>query len=144
MRILFVCTGNICRSPMAAAIAKAEIERAGCRDVEVASAGIAALEGHPAASDACAVAWENGLSLEQHRARQLTPELLAEADLAVGMERAHVDWASRLGSCRAITLRAEDVPDPYGLGVGAHRETWTLLASSIPGLLAEHCSAQHP
>ena len=75
MQILFVCTGNICRSPMAAAIARDALARSGRRDVEVVSAGTYALEGQRPTSDAAALAEEHGLSLGEHRAQQLTREL---------------------------------------------------------------------
>jgi protein-tyrosine-phosphatase len=135
MRILFLCTGNICRSPMAEAIARAELA-AGRNGIEVASAGIAALEGWSATSEAIAVAAEHGLSLAGHRARQLTPELVAATDVVVGMQREHAEYARRLGAGRATTL-SSPVRDPYGLGIAAYRETWTLLAATIPELLGE-------
>ena len=139
MRILFVCTGNICRSPLAAAIARQELARLGQADVEVASAGVAALEGWGATDDAVRVAEENGISLAGHHARQLTPQLAAWADLVVGMERRHVEVATRLGARAAVALCEDDVPDPYGRGVEAFRETWAALAAAIPELLRARC-----
>src|SRR5260221_9793897 len=102
MKLLFVCTGNICRSPMAAAIARSEIARAGYSDIEVASAGSAAISGGSATREAAMVAEENGLSLADHRAQPLTPQLLAATDLVVGMEPEHVERAKRLGAQRAM------------------------------------------
>jgi protein-tyrosine-phosphatase len=140
MRILFVCTGNICRSPLAVAVARQEIERAGYDGVEVESAGVAALVGSPATTQASTVAREHGASLDGHRARQLTPELLAATDLVVGMERHHAERAMLLGAREAITVGSKDVPDPYGFGVDAYLDTWTLLADAIPELLANRCA----
>ena len=134
MNLLFVCTGNICRSPMAVAIARNEISEAGYADIEVASAGTFAVHGSTATLDAVIVAEEHGLSLAEHRARQLTPELLAATDLVVGMRREHAEDARRLGAQRAITL-SSPIGDPYGRGVAAYRETWMLLSSLIPALL---------
>ena len=85
-------------------------------------------------ADAIAVALEHGVSLDGHRARQLTPELVAGADLVVGMEREHVAFARRLGAVEATTLGVP-VRDPYGLGAAAYRETWSLLASLVPELV---------
>ena len=143
MNVLFLCTGNICRSPMAAAIARGEIARAGLEDIEISSAGTAALVGSGATREAAIVAEENGLSLAGHRARQVTPELLSTIDLVVGMQPHHAEVASRLGAREAITL-SSPIYDPYGLGVGACRETWALLSSLIPALLVQRVTGLTP
>ena len=137
MKILFVCTGNICRSPMAAVIARDLLAKRGRTDVEVMSAGTFALDGHTPTSDARVAAEEHGLSLDGHAAQQLTRELVAGADLVVGMEREHVDFAHQLGATNAITL-GRPVRDPYGRGPAVYRDTWALLSSLVPAVLAEH------
>ena len=136
MKLLFVCTGNICRSPMAAAIARDLLAQAGRADVEVSSAGTFALDGHASTSDAEAIAEAHGLSLAGHRARQLTRELVAGADLVVGMEDEHVAYALQLGATRAVML-ARPIRDPYGRGAAVYADTWTLLSTLIPDVLAE-------
>ena len=113
--IVFVCTGNICRSPMAAAIARDLLDRSGRSDVRVESAGTFALEGHAPTSDAELAAAAHGLSLDGHRAQQLTRELVSRADLVVGMEDEHAEFALQLGAQQALTL-ARQVRDPYGRG----------------------------
>ena len=137
MNILFVCTGNICRTPLAVAIARDELLHAGAMRIEVSSAGTFAIDGSGATSDARLVASEHGLSRADHRARQLTAELVEEADIVVGMERNHAEFARRLGARApdATTLGAP-VRDPYGLGLAAYRETWDLLGALIPELLS--------
>jgi len=137
MNILFVCTGNICRSPLAAAIARRELLRLQLDSVVVGSAGTAAVDGSPASGGAAVVAEENGLSLGDHRARRLTRELASGADLVVAMEPEHAERARELGAQRAIVL-ADGVPDPYGLDAVAYRNTWTQIASALPAFLAEH------
>ncbi len=136
MNILFLCTGNICRSPMAVAIARDELGRIGASGIDVASAGTAAITGGAATRTAIAVAEENGLSLADHRARQLTRELLDTTDLVVGMQRHHAEYASRLGA-RQVTTLSRSVPDPYGGNLQTYRATWTLLAAIVPPLLHE-------
>ena len=85
MKLLLVCTGNICRSPMAEAIARRLLASRGRDDVTVASAGTAAQDGAPASEGAYLIALEHGLDLSAHRARQITTDLVADADLVLGM-----------------------------------------------------------
>jgi len=118
-RILMVCVGNVCRSPMAAA---ALADRLGKRGVAVAveSAGTAALVGRPAEPIAQALMRERGLDLSGHRARQLTQEIIRSFELVLVMEAEEqkaVDAAfpSARGRVRRIGHFGRfDVPDPYG------------------------------
>lgn len=88
-RILFVCTGNTCRSSMAEGICKNLLAARGIEDVEVSSAGIYALTGMPASSEAVDALAEWGIDLSGHRARLLTPEMVKEADLVLTMTSHH-------------------------------------------------------
>ena len=120
---------------MAVAIARAELERAGAAAVEVGSAGTMAIVGWGATREAELVAEEHGLTLDGHRARQLTRELADGADLVVGMELYHAAAAERLGATRAVVFEEGSVADPYGRGIGVYRATWALLEERIPPLL---------
>ncbi|TJY56771.1 low molecular weight phosphotyrosine protein phosphatase [Sinimarinibacterium sp. CAU 1509] len=91
-RILIVCTGNICRSPMAEALMRARVKD---RAEQVQSAGTGALVGHPADPDAVAVAAEHGLDLSAHRAQQASAPLLAAMDLILTLDQSHSDWLNR-------------------------------------------------
>ncbi len=89
-RILFVCTGNICRSPMAEGIARSRtvaLDPADKAGLRVASAGIAALSGDPATFEATLAMRRRGIDIGAHRARQLTSAILQESDLLLTMER---------------------------------------------------------
>ncbi|WP_026757155.1 phosphotyrosine protein phosphatase [Sediminimonas qiaohouensis] len=84
-RVLVVCVGNICRSPLGERLLKQALPKS----VAVTSAGIGALVGHPADETASDVASDKGLSLDGHAARQFTPEMGAEQDLILVMEPGH-------------------------------------------------------
>ena len=128
MRILFVCTGNICRSPFAEAVARS----AGLPDVE--SAGLAAFGGARPTSDAIAVAGELGFDLASRRARPLTGDMLERADVIVGMTADHV---SALGG-DARLLGDADLDDPIGRGREAYRRAYARIESDVRKLLSEH------
>lgn len=85
MHVLFVCTANQCRSPMAAAILRAKLVAAGIEGVAVASAGLLP-GGAPATPEAAATV----PGLDGHLSRRLTPEMVEAADVVVGMTREHV------------------------------------------------------
>lgn len=94
-RLLLVCSGNICRTPMAVALARLHGDRLNLA-LEVDSAGTLGIEGAPADAKAAAVCRELGLDLSGHRSKGLTPELLAWADQVLVMEVAHAVCAREL------------------------------------------------
>ncbi|MCB9741881.1 MAG: low molecular weight phosphotyrosine protein phosphatase [Alphaproteobacteria bacterium] len=87
-RLLMVCTGNICRSPMAEGLARHYAAQRG-RALEVASASVLGLDGQPAHKLAVKVMKELGIDISAHRAQPVTPELVEEADYILVMELAH-------------------------------------------------------
>ena len=144
-RILFVCTGNTCRSPMAEVIARDEARRRGM-DVRAYSAGLMPGSGSPAAEHARALAETHGCDLSAHRSRGLTPDLLGSCDLVLGMTRRHVDalrHATTAGTPRLVTsflpegdpLRDAEIADPFGGDRAAYERTWSELESAIAALL---------
>ena len=118
-RILMVCMGNICRSPMAAALLASRLE--GRRATLVGSAGVTALVGHPADPIARDLMRERGLDISGHLARQLTPEMAMAHDLILVMDgdlkRAVEELApSSLGRVHRLGRFGDfDIPDPVGL-----------------------------
>ena len=122
-RILFVCTGNICRSPMAEYLFASRV--AWDPDYVIASAGISGLSGHPADPIAVQLLEKRGIDMRPHRARGLTAELISHFELILTMEAGQEKWVGthfrfaqenvyRLGHWRDL-----DIKDPYG---GTRRE----------------------
>ena len=90
MKIVFVCTGNICRSPMGEALLRHELARRGCDGIEVSSCGTWASFPQPATEHAVSVLQGRGVDLAAHRSRALDPAELEEADLVLAMTSVHV------------------------------------------------------
>src|SRR6266481_7086455 len=92
--ILFVCTGNVCRSPMAEGILRYALHGRG--DFRVISAGLGALEGQPPSAYAIQAVKELGIDISGQRSRMLTPELVQQADYIFGMTHSHIDTVMML------------------------------------------------
>ncbi len=143
--LLFVCSGNTCRSPLARALTERLLAERGWNHVRVDSAGTAVVEGAPASPLAITVAAEQGLDLESHRARELTPPLLDWADLVLAMTPSQFEMAAALGGAGKVALATdfmegagsgEPVRDPFGGDLDAYRQTLAQLRLAIEGLLA--------
>ena len=144
MRILFVCSGNTCRSALAEAIArKIVIERA-LTDVDVVSAGTNAWDGAPASDGALLVGMERGLDLSTHRAQMLTRELVRDSELVLAMGPHHLERIEALGGgSRALLLTdfasrgasSRPVNDPIGGELDVYRATADELEQEIRRVL---------
>ncbi len=122
--ILFLCTGNICRSPMAEALFRHAVRGRG--DFRVLSAGIGAMDGHPPSHYSVLAMRELGMDISHQRSRQLTVELVKQADYIFGMTHGHVDTVGLLYPAAAektFLLREfddtlepfeKDISDPIG------------------------------
>jgi protein-tyrosine-phosphatase len=132
MRILFVCTGNTCRSAIAEALARRLTIERGLTDVDVSSAGTSAWDGAPASDGALLVGMERGLDLSPHRAQTLTRDVMRDVDLVLAMGPHHLERIEALGGTgRAYLLTdfashgksSRPVNDPIGGELDVYRVT---------------------
>ncbi|MEK6597001.1 MAG: low molecular weight protein arginine phosphatase [Gemmatimonadota bacterium] len=150
MHVLFVCSGNTCRSPLAEVAFRRLLHEAGRSDITVSSAGTGAYNGSPASEGTFLVGLEEGLDLSAHRAKLLDEKLVAEADLILTMARGHHARVCRLGGEGRVWLLGDyagavepvEVRDPFGGEVSVYRDTLEqltgLLTTARDRLLAEH------
>ncbi|SMF78160.1 protein tyrosine phosphatase [Tistlia consotensis] len=151
MRLLFVCTGNICRSPTAEAVMRAKLKAAGLDGrVEVDSCGTTGWHvGEPPSGPALEVAGVRGYDLSDQRARQIAADDFERFDRIFAMDRGHHGHLlalcpdgrfNRLRLFREASARqgeSLDVPDPYGLGIAAYETAFEMIERGCEAILEE-------
>lgn len=143
MNILTVCTGNICRSPMAEGILKKVLEND--QRTKISSAGTHALDGNSASEFAVIAALENGIDISGHCARKLDIGNINVSSIIFCMENSHVESVLSLVPAqhrRVFNLadfsdnrRVKEIPDPYGCSLREYRECFNLIELCIDNFM---------
>ena len=144
--VLFVCTGNICRSPIAEGLFRRLIGNR--KDIEVLSAGVHAVRGQPPSLYAVQVCAEEGVDISDVRSQPLTSTLVARSTHIFAMTGAHLETIQTLfphGAEKSFLLREfeepgttvwRDVPDPIGLGRDVYEDCARIIKNALPSVLA--------
>lgn len=134
-QVLIVCVGNICRSPTAEHLLRQAVQDC---NIVVGSAGLAALVDQPIEQHALATLSQHGQQPASHRARQLTPKILQDADLVLVMERNHLrDINQQSPQSRGKTFllgkwqHDREIPDPYRQGEAAFEHAYALIDEAV-------------
>jgi protein-tyrosine phosphatase len=140
-----VCTGNICRSPMAEGFLRHSLPPVLQSEVTVRSAGTHGLHGNRAEPLAVKAASAHGVDISDHRARMLDAPLIRSADLVLAMERFHLDRIDDLliFRCKYSLMlgkfdeqrESPEIEDPYGLAFDAYQTCANELTACMPGLI---------
>jgi protein-tyrosine-phosphatase len=146
--ILFVCTGNICRSPMAVGILESVLSPQALVVAKISSAGTGAMTGMPASENSVRVCEEEGIDISRHRSRAITRHLLETSDLVLAMEKHHAEAMRRLAPdlgdrIHLLSQYAADgnpavqggVPDPIGGDLEDYRLIFAELRDQIRAAL---------
>lgn len=136
-KILFICTGNTCRSPMAEMIARSQIKRRKIKWWDVASCGVHAQAGAKINPEAALVLGEAGIPVrDKFVSRQLSQKLIDGSVLVITMTEAHRQMLEDCGNVVCISkFCGGEVPDPYGAGVEVYRLTRDILVRACNSII---------
>lgn len=143
--IIFVCLGNICRSPIAEGVAKVYAQQKGLK-LDIQSAGTGDWHiGEPPCEHSIQVALQNGVNIAEQRAKQVTKSDLKKFDVVVGLDDKNIASLKHLGRKDVLKLGSfgygnEDVPDPYFFdGFEGFDKVYEMIEECVKNLIDEQC-----
>lgn len=144
MVILFVCTGNTCRSPMAEGLMRSELS--GEPNIKIISAGIFASQGQPASAYAVKALNELGVDILAHRSQPLNEDLINEADLIIAMTENHrqallrqyPNSGDKVFTLGGLSELPSDIPDPFGGSIDIYRKTADEIYKRVKAIVEKH------
>ena len=132
-KIMFICSGNTCRSPLAEGLFKKYLKENNITDIDVGSAGVGAFAGDGVSINSILVANNRGVDISSHRARNINPEHILTTDLFFCMSDSHKQVLSR--HCNEEKIVVLNVADPYGRPIEVYEECAKQLESQFPAIL---------
>ena len=135
--VVFVCTGNTCRSPMAEGIFRVLLAQHGIADTEAVSCGLGTFPGMPPSDFAVTAAADFGADIASHRSRALSQYLLDCGDLFVCMTESHRRQLLQYLSPQKIRILSDGIPDPYGGTLAQYRDCAAQIYNGLQTLIKE-------
>ncbi|MBR5773656.1 MAG: low molecular weight phosphatase family protein [Clostridia bacterium] len=135
--VLFVCTGNTCRSPMAQGLFQKMLDDSEHSSVTCRSAGLSAFDGEAASENSIEAMSEIGIDISAHRSKTVTRDLLSSTELIVCLSRGHYDVLRNFVDESRLRILGKGISDPYGMNLAAYIRTRDEINAALGELWEE-------